>query len=102
MLMANRSDRRFRTLPTNHGPRGRLNDQQNEARGNPSWPGLSFTPTQKAGYTTATGFQSRLQFHPCMRAGSIYDSLYNPFFQVTAGILFGFWANRYVDRTGRL
>ena len=52
MLMANRSDRRFRTLLTNHDPRGRLNDQQNEARGNPSWPGLSFTPTQEAGYTT--------------------------------------------------
>jgi hypothetical protein len=37
--------------------RGRETDQPNEARGNPSRPGLHLTPDKQAGYMTATEFQ---------------------------------------------
>jgi hypothetical protein len=56
-LMANRSDRRFQTLLPRMAARGRQTDQQNEARGNPSRPGLHLMPDKQAGYMTATEFQ---------------------------------------------
>src|SRR5579864_205028 len=70
--MANRSDRRFQTLSPRMAARGRLTDQQNEARGNPSRPGLHLTPDKQAGYMTATEFQIASAIQPLTRAGSIY------------------------------
>src|SRR5438477_6685984 len=70
--MANRSDRRFQTLSPRMAARGRQTDQQNEARGNPSRPGLHLTPDKQAGYMTATEFQIASAIHPLTRAGSIY------------------------------
>src|SRR6266478_9659398 len=52
--------------------RGRQTDQQNEARGNPSRPGLHLTPDKQAGYMTATEFQIASAIQPLTRAGSIY------------------------------
>jgi hypothetical protein len=52
--------------------RGRETDQPNEARGNPSRPGLHLTPDKQAGYMTATEFQIALAIQPLTRAGSIY------------------------------
>src|SRR5437868_393856 len=72
--MANRSDRRFQTLSPRMAARGRQTDQQNEARGNPSRPGLHLTPDKQAGYMTATEFQIASAIQPFTRAGSIYDS----------------------------
>ena len=55
-LMANRSDRRFQTLsPSMAREAARLIG--NEARGNPSRPGLHLEPNEQAGYMTATEFQ---------------------------------------------
>ena len=55
-LMANRSDRRFATLsPAMAREAARL--IANEARGNPSRPGLHREPNEQAGYMTATEFQ---------------------------------------------
>src|ERR1700738_5126050 len=71
-LMANRSDRRFQTLSPRMAARGRQTDQQNEARGNPSRPGLHLTPDKQAGYMTATVFQIASAIQPLTRAGSIY------------------------------
>jgi hypothetical protein len=71
-LMANRSDRRFQTLSPRMAARGRQTDQQNEARGNPSRPGLHLTPDKQAGYMTATEFQIASAIQPLTRAGSIY------------------------------
>ena len=71
-LMANRSDRRFQTLSPRMAARGRQTDQQNEARGNPSRPGLHPTPDNQAGYMTATEFQIASALQPLTRAGSIY------------------------------
>src|SRR5437870_11830323 len=70
--MANRSDRRFQTLSPRMAARGRQTDQPNEARGNPSRPGLHLTPDKQAGYMTATEFQIALAIQPLTRAGSIY------------------------------
>src|ERR1700676_5683846 len=70
--MANRSDRRFQTLSPRMAARGRQTDQQNEARGNPSRPGLHLTPDKQAGYMTATEFQIAAAIQPLARAGSIY------------------------------
>src|SRR5437899_11101884 len=70
--MANRSDRRFQTLSPRMAARGRQTDQQNEARGNPSRPGLHLTPDKQAGYMTATEFQITSAIQPLTRAGSIY------------------------------
>src|ERR1700676_3366119 len=70
--MANRSDRRFQTLSPRMAARGRQTDQQNEARGNPSRPGLHLTPDKQAGYMTATEFQIASAIQPLTRAGSIY------------------------------
>src|SRR6516165_5755353 len=70
--MANRSDRRFQTLSPRMAARGRQTDQQNEARGNPSRPGLHPTPDNQAGYMTATEFQIASALQPLTRAGSIY------------------------------
>src|SRR5882724_6128668 len=70
--MANRSDRRFQTLSPRMAARGRQTDQQNEARGNPSRPGLHLTPDKQAGYMTATVFQIASAIQPLTRAGSIY------------------------------
>src|SRR5438132_6858504 len=70
--MANRSDRRFQTLSPRMAARGRQTDQQNEARGNPSRPGLHRTPDKQAGYMTATEFQIASAIQPLTRAGSIY------------------------------
>src|SRR5439155_21397922 len=53
--------------------RGRQTDQQNEARGNPSRPGLHLTPDKQAGYMTATEFQIASAIQPLTRAGSIYE-----------------------------
>jgi hypothetical protein len=52
--------------------KGRQTDQQNEARGNPSRPGLHLTPDKQAGYMTATEFQIASAIQPLTRAGSIY------------------------------
>jgi hypothetical protein len=71
-LMANRSDRRFQTLSPRMAARGRETDQPNEARGNPSRPGLHLTPDKQAGYMTATEFQIASAIQPLTRAGSIY------------------------------
>ena len=71
-LMVNRSDRRFQTLSPRMAARGRQTDQQNEARGNPSRPGLHLTPDKQAGYMTATEFQIASAIQPLTRAGSIY------------------------------
>ena len=70
-LMANRSDRRFQTLSPRMAARGRETDQPNEARGNPSRPGLHLTPDKQAGYMTATEFQIASAIQPLTRAGSI-------------------------------
>src|SRR5437868_8412532 len=70
--MANRSDRRFQTLSPRMAARGRETDQPNEARGNPSRPGLHLTPDKQAGYMTATEFQIAPAIQPLTRAGSIY------------------------------
>src|SRR6266851_8523823 len=70
--MANRADRRFQTLSPRMAARGRQTDQQNEARGNPSRPGLHLTPDKQAGYMTATEFQIASAIQPLTRAGSIY------------------------------
>src|SRR5207302_1496694 len=70
--MANRSDRRFQTLSPRMAARGRQTDQPNEARGNPSRPGLHRTPDKQAGYMTATEFQIAPAIQPLTRAGSIY------------------------------
>src|SRR5580704_4411819 len=54
--MVNRSDRRFATLsPAMAHEAARLIG--NEARGNPSRPGLHLEPNEQAGYMTATEFQ---------------------------------------------
>src|SRR5207244_2488811 len=71
-LMVNRSDRRFQTLSPRMAARGRETDQPNEARGNPSRPGLHLTPDKQAGYMTATEFQIAPAIQPLTRAGSIY------------------------------
>ncbi len=71
-LMANRSDRRFQILSPRMAARGRETDQPNEARGNPSRPGLHRTPDKQAGYMTATEFQIAPAIQPLTRAGSIY------------------------------
>ena len=71
-LMVNRSDRRFQTLSPRMAARGRETDQPNEARGNPSRPGLHLTPDKQAGYMTATEFQIASAIQPLTRAGSIY------------------------------
>ena len=71
-LMANRSDRRLQTLSPRMAARGRETDQPNEARGNPSRPGLHLTPDKQAGYMTATEFQIAPAIQPLTRAGSIY------------------------------
>ena len=71
-LMVNRSDRRFQTLSPRMAARGCETDQQNEARGNPSRPGLHPTPDNQAGYMTATEFQIAPAIQPLTRAGSIY------------------------------
>src|SRR6202047_5446564 len=70
--MANRSDRRFQTLSPRMAARDRQTDQQNEARGNPSRPGLHLTPDKQAGYMTATVFQIASAIQHLTRAGSIY------------------------------
>src|SRR5580704_18021111 len=70
--MANRSERRFQTLSPRMAARGRETDQPNEARGNPSRPGLHLTPDKQAGYMTATEFQIASAIQPLTRAGSIY------------------------------
>ena len=66
-LMANRSDRRFQTLSPRMAARGRETDQPNEARGNPSRPGLHPTPDNQAGYMTATEFQIASAIQPLTR-----------------------------------
>ena len=71
-LMVNRSDRRFQTLSPRMAARGRETDQPNEARGNPSRPGLHLTPDKQAGYMTATEFQIASAIQPLTRAESIY------------------------------
>src|ERR1700730_10140784 len=71
-LMANRSGWSFQTLSPRMAARGRQTDQQNEARGNPSRPGLHLTPDKQAGYMTATVFQIESAIQPFTRAGSIY------------------------------
>jgi hypothetical protein len=77
-LMANRSDRRFQTLSPRMAARGRQTDQQNEARGNPSRPGLHLTPDKQAGYMTATVFQIASAIQPLtgrgpyMRGGEVW------------------------------
>src|SRR5437899_12813768 len=70
--MANRSDRRFQILSPRMAARGRETTQTNEARGNPSRPGLHRTPDKQAGYMTATEFQIAPAIQPLTRAGSIY------------------------------
>src|SRR6266481_456285 len=70
--MANLSDRRFQILSPRMAARGRETDQPNEARGNPSRPGLHRTPDKQAGYMTATEFQIAPAIQPLTRAGSIY------------------------------
>src|ERR1700730_16495543 len=69
--MANRSDRRFQTLSPRMAARGRQTDQQNEARGNPSRPGLHLTPDKQAGYMTATEFQIASAIQP-LHAGGVH------------------------------
>ena len=69
-LMANRSDRRFQTLSPRMAARGRQTDQQNEARGNPSRPGLHLTPDKQAGYMTATEFQIASALQPLHAGGA--------------------------------
>ena len=70
-LMVNRSDRRFQTLSPRMAARGRQTDQQNEARGNPSRPGLHLTPDKQAGYMTATEFQIASALRP-LHAGGVH------------------------------
>ena len=55
-LMANRSDRHFQTLSAAMA-REAARLIENEARGNPSRPGLHLKPNKQAGYMTATEFQ---------------------------------------------
>src|ERR1700730_5221569 len=71
-LMANRSGWSFQNPAPRRAARGRQTDQQNEARGNPSRPGLHLTPDKQAGYMTATVFQIASAIQPLTRAGSIY------------------------------
>jgi hypothetical protein len=67
-LMVNRSDRRFQTLsPAWAREAARL--IENEARENPSRPGLQLKPNQQAGYMTATEFQIASALRPSHAGG---------------------------------
>ena len=69
-LMVNRSDRRFATLsPAMAHEAARLIG--NEARGNPSRPGLHLEPNEQAGYMTATEFRIASALRP-LHAGGVH------------------------------